>query len=108
MAVVPNTLKGFGITLKQVFKKPITQQYPEYKRPIYPRFRGRHRLHVHENGLDQRAYLIRLEQLVQLVLRQVRLSPFGPASSTSANGLLTVGGKSSRCQGEPPRRASLR
>ena len=43
--VVPNTLKGFGVTLKQVFKKPITQQYPEYKRPVYPRYRGRHRLH---------------------------------------------------------------
>ena len=37
------TLKGFGVTFKQIFKKPITQQYPEFKRPIYPRFRGRHR-----------------------------------------------------------------
>ena len=53
MAVVPNTLKGFGVTLKQVFKKPITQQYPEYKRPVYPRYRGRHRLHLHENGLEK-------------------------------------------------------
>ena len=32
------TLKGFGVTFKQIFKKPITQQYPEYKRPVYPRF----------------------------------------------------------------------
>ena len=39
--------------MKQVFKKPITQQYPEYKRPVYPRFRGRHRLHLHENGLEK-------------------------------------------------------
>ena len=52
-ALVPNTFKGFGVTLKQVFKKPITQQYPEYKRPVYPRFRGRHRLHLHENGLEK-------------------------------------------------------
>src|SRR6266700_3507999 len=51
--IVPNTLKGFGVTLKQVFKKPITQQYPEYKRPVYPRYRGRHRLHRHENGLEK-------------------------------------------------------
>ena len=51
--VVPNTLKGFGVTLKQVFKKPITQQYPEYKRPVYPRYRGRHRLNLHENGLEK-------------------------------------------------------
>ena len=47
------TLKGFGVTFKQIFKKPITQQYPEYKRPIYPRFRGRHRLWTHENGLEK-------------------------------------------------------
>ena len=53
MAVVPHTLKGFGVTLKQVFKKPITQQYPEYKRPVYPRYRGRHRLNRHENGLEK-------------------------------------------------------
>ena len=48
-----DTVKGFGVTFKQIFKKPITQQYPEYKRPVYPRFRGRHRLHVHENGLEK-------------------------------------------------------
>ena len=53
MTLVPPTFKGFGVTLKQVFKKPITQQYPEYKRPVYPRFRGRHRLHRHENGLEK-------------------------------------------------------
>ena len=47
------TAKGFGVTFRQIFKKPITQQYPEYKRPVYPRFRGRHRLHVHENGLEK-------------------------------------------------------
>ena len=48
-----STLKGFGVTFKQIFKKPLTQQYPEYKRPIYPRFRGRHRLWTHENGLEK-------------------------------------------------------
>jgi NADH-quinone oxidoreductase subunit I len=48
-----DSIKGFGVTFKQIFKKPITQQYPEYKRPVYPRFRGRHRLHVHENGLEK-------------------------------------------------------
>ena len=47
------SLKGFGVTFKQIFKKPITQQYPEYKRPVYPRFRGRHRLHKFENGLEK-------------------------------------------------------
>ena len=53
MAQPLGSLKGFGVTLKQVFKKPITQQYPEYKRPLYPRFRGRHRLWRFENGLEK-------------------------------------------------------
>ncbi len=48
-----DSLGGFGVTLRQIFKKPITQQYPEYKRPVYPRFRGRHRLWTHENGLEK-------------------------------------------------------
>jgi NADH-quinone oxidoreductase subunit I len=48
-----DSLKGFAVTFGQLFKKPITQQYPEYKRPVYPRFRGRHRLHLHENGLEK-------------------------------------------------------
>ena len=46
-------LKGFSVTLRHLFRKPVTQQYPEYKRPVYPRFRGRHRLHRHENGLEK-------------------------------------------------------
>ena len=53
MAQPFSTLKGFGVTFRQIFRKPITQQYPEYKRPVYPRFRGRHRLHRHENGLEK-------------------------------------------------------
>src|SRR5262249_24379891 len=55
-----DSVKGFAVTFRQMFKKPITQQYPEYKRPLYPRFRGRHRpprarpgRHRHENGLDK-------------------------------------------------------
>jgi NADH-quinone oxidoreductase subunit I len=48
-----DTFKGFAVTFRQIFRKPITQQYPEYKRAVYPRFRGRHRLHTHENGLEK-------------------------------------------------------
>jgi NADH-quinone oxidoreductase subunit I len=50
---VTGTARSFAVTFKQLFKKPITQQYPEYKRPVYPRFRGRHRLHRHANGLEK-------------------------------------------------------
>jgi NADH-quinone oxidoreductase subunit I len=46
-------VKGFAVTFRQIFKKPITEQYPEHKRPVYPRFRGRHRLHRYESGLEK-------------------------------------------------------
>ena len=48
-----DSVKGFGVTFRQIFRKPITQQYPEFKRAVYPRFRGRHRLHLHANGLEK-------------------------------------------------------
>ena len=50
---VTDNLKGFGVTFRHLFRKPVTQQFPDYKRPVYPRFRGRHRLHRHENGLEK-------------------------------------------------------
>jgi NADH-quinone oxidoreductase subunit I len=43
-------LKGLGTTLKAVFSKPVTILYPEQKRPVYDRFRGRPELQLHENG----------------------------------------------------------
>src|ERR1043166_9028971 len=46
-------VKGFSVPLRHLFRKPVTQEYPEYKRPVYPRFRGRHQLHRHENGLEK-------------------------------------------------------
>jgi NADH-quinone oxidoreductase subunit I len=48
-----DSFMGFAVTFRQLFKTPVTQQYPEYKRPVYPRFRGRHRLHVHLIGLEK-------------------------------------------------------
>ena len=45
--------RSLGVTLKQIFRGTVTEQYPEYKRPVYPRFRGRHRLNRHENGLEK-------------------------------------------------------
>ena len=45
--------KGFATTFRYLLQKPVTELYPEYKRPVYPRFRGRHQLHRHENGLEK-------------------------------------------------------
>jgi len=45
--------KGLWTTLKSVFEKPVTVQYPEEKRPVRPRFKGRHVLQRYDNGLER-------------------------------------------------------
>jgi NADH-quinone oxidoreductase subunit I len=46
-------LKGLFTTLKLMFEKPVTVQYPEVKRPVKARFKGRHSLNRYENGLEK-------------------------------------------------------
>jgi NADH-quinone oxidoreductase subunit I len=46
-------LRGLGTTLRSMLEKPVTIQYPEVKRPVRPRFKGRHELHRYENGLEK-------------------------------------------------------
>lgn len=46
-------LRGLFITLKSLFEKPVTIQYPEVKRPVRKRFRGRHELKRYDNGLEK-------------------------------------------------------
>ena len=43
-------LKGLATTLRMVFTKPITQQYPEEKRVPFPRFRGHPELVIDPDG----------------------------------------------------------
>ena len=45
--------RGFMTTLKHTAQPPITISYPEVKRPVAARFRGRHRLYRYENGLER-------------------------------------------------------
>jgi NADH-quinone oxidoreductase subunit I len=45
--------KGLWTTLRSMFEKPVTFQYPEVKRPVRPRFRGRHELKRYANGLEK-------------------------------------------------------
>ena len=48
------TLRGMRTTFARVVEGPITIQYPEEKVPVYPRFRGRHKLHSFEDtGLEK-------------------------------------------------------
>ena len=35
-------LKGMALTFKMMLSKPVTIQYPDEKRKIYPGFRGKH------------------------------------------------------------------
>jgi NADH-quinone oxidoreductase subunit I len=50
-AVAP--IAGFGVTLSTMFKKTVTEQYPEDKRPTAPRYHGRHVLNRHADGLEK-------------------------------------------------------
>jgi NADH-quinone oxidoreductase subunit I len=46
-------LRGLWTTFKTLFEKPVTIQYPEVKRPVSQRYRGRHELKRYENGLEK-------------------------------------------------------
>ncbi|HSJ90073.1 MAG TPA: NADH-quinone oxidoreductase subunit NuoI [Anaerolineales bacterium] len=45
--------KGLWTTLKMMFERPVTVQYPEEKRQVRQRFRGRHVLKRYDNGLEK-------------------------------------------------------
>jgi NADH-quinone oxidoreductase subunit I len=48
------TLRGLRTTFGRVVEGPYTVEYPEQKTPVYPRFRGRHKLHrFQDNGLEK-------------------------------------------------------
>ncbi len=52
--VFGETMRGMKTTFKRMLEKPQTIQYPEEKVPVYPRFRGRHKLHRFEDtGLEK-------------------------------------------------------
>ncbi len=46
-------LRGLGTTLSMMFERPVTYQYPEIKRPVRERFKGRHELKRYDNGLEK-------------------------------------------------------
>jgi NADH-quinone oxidoreductase subunit I len=46
-------LRGLWITLRSAFEPPVTYQYPEVKRPVRERFKGRHELKRFDNGLEK-------------------------------------------------------
>jgi len=46
-------LVGFATTLKHIFRKPITVNYPDEKVPVFPKWRGKQVLMRDENGLEK-------------------------------------------------------
>ena len=45
--------KGFGVTFGHMFKKVVTEEYPEVRKPPAPRYHGRHILNRHPDGLEK-------------------------------------------------------
>jgi NADH-quinone oxidoreductase subunit I len=46
-------LRGLWTTLRNMLAPPVTFQYPEIKRPVRERFKGRHELKRYPNGLEK-------------------------------------------------------
>ena len=48
-----DAIAGFGVTFGTMFKKPVTEQYPEQPGPVAPRYHGRHQLNRYDDGLEK-------------------------------------------------------
>jgi NADH-quinone oxidoreductase subunit I len=46
-------LQGMALTLRTMFKKPVTLNYPYERGPLSPRFRGEHALRRYPNGEER-------------------------------------------------------
>lgn len=46
-------IAGFAVTFAAMFKRPVTEQYPERPGPVAPRYHGRHRLNRYPDGLEK-------------------------------------------------------
>ena len=46
-------LRGLRLTLRQLFARPVTVQFPEERTPKSPRFRGLHALRRYPNGTER-------------------------------------------------------
>ncbi|WP_243632769.1 NADH-quinone oxidoreductase subunit NuoI [Mycobacterium uberis] len=53
MARFLDAVAGFGVTLGSIFKKTVTEEYPEKPGPVAPRYHGRHQLNRYPDGLEK-------------------------------------------------------
>ena len=50
---VLDPVRGFGVTFSHMFKKVVTEEYPEERKAVAPRYHGRHILNRHPDGLEK-------------------------------------------------------
>jgi NADH-quinone oxidoreductase subunit I len=50
---IPEILKGMTVVIGHVFRRKDTVSYPEVRRRLFPRFKGRHILDRHPDGLEK-------------------------------------------------------
>ncbi|HVL64969.1 MAG TPA: NADH-quinone oxidoreductase subunit NuoI [Actinomycetota bacterium] len=50
---LPEILTGLKVVIKNVFRRKETVSYPEARRQPFPRFKGRHILDRHDDGLEK-------------------------------------------------------
>ena len=50
---VNEIVRGLWTTFRSMFERPVTFQYPEQRKEVKPRFKGRHALKRYENGLEK-------------------------------------------------------
>lgn len=48
-----NSARGLAVTFRHLGRAPVTIQYPEQRREPFPRFKGRHILDRHADGLEK-------------------------------------------------------
>ena len=51
--VLAELVSGLALTLKHMFRRPVTVNYPYEKGPLSPRFRGEHALRRYPNGEER-------------------------------------------------------
>ena len=51
--VVLKMPRGFVVTFKHMFKKPVTLDYPHKKKDMAPRYRGKHYLERYDDGTER-------------------------------------------------------
>ena len=53
MAKFLSSIAGFGVTFGSMFRRPVTESYPEKPGPVKPRYHGRHQLNRYADGLEK-------------------------------------------------------